>query len=66
MPKVSADNLLQKDSCFLTFGFFWIYLLNLQIFVKDALQYCILIQFETEGNGQNEIFSHTNESEVKL
>ena len=24
------------------------------------------VQFETEGNGQNEIFSHMNRSEVKL
>ena len=26
----------------------------------------VTVQFETEGNGQNEIFSHMDRSEVKL
>ena len=27
---------------------------------------CLTVQFETEGNGQNEIVSHMDRSEVKL
>ena len=26
----------------------------------------VTVQFETEGNGQNEIFSHMHRSEIKL
>ena len=26
----------------------------------------VIVQFETEGNGQNEIYSHMDRSEVKL
>ena len=32
----------------------------------DWKSFKVTVQFETEGNGQNEIFSHMDRSEVKL
>ena len=38
------------------------------LLVLNSFCYCIkvTVQFETEGNGQNEIVSHMDRSEVKL
>ena len=33
---------------------------------KVTLVFKVTVQFETEGNGQNEIFSHMDRSEGKL
>ena len=32
----------------------------------DLREFKVTVQFETEGNGQNEIFSHIDRSKVKL
>ena len=37
---------------------------NLMNGIKNTVK--VTVQFETKGNGQNEIFSHMDRSEVKL
>ena len=42
------------------------YLIESLNIYKNTVDIKVTVQFKTEGNGQNEIFSHMDRSEVKL
>ena len=44
----------------------FIYHLWVFFIILESTYYKVNVQFETEGNGQNEIVSHMDRSEVKL